>query len=143
MVKSQPAAEDAVQEALARAWERMDHGEHIDSLPGWVTVTASNLARSGLRRLRAERRATARIDPGTNEAPLSTGAEDRLDVVHAVQGLPRRQREVIVLHYYLDMSIAEIASAVKTSEGAVKNALYHARIAVAQQLGDPSKERDG
>lgn len=44
---SRPAAEDAVQEALARAWERSERGEHIESLQAWVTTVAMNLARSG------------------------------------------------------------------------------------------------
>jgi DNA-directed RNA polymerase specialized sigma24 family protein len=46
---SRPAAEDAVQEALIRAWERSDKGEEIASLEGWVATVALNLARSGLR----------------------------------------------------------------------------------------------
>ena len=52
---SRPAAEDAVQEALLRAWARSEKGDEIDSLEGWVTTVALNLARSGLRRIRSER----------------------------------------------------------------------------------------
>jgi DNA-directed RNA polymerase specialized sigma24 family protein len=48
--QSRPAAEDAVQEALVRAWER---GE-VGSLPAWVSAVAMNLARSSLRRLRID-----------------------------------------------------------------------------------------
>jgi len=42
---SMPAAEDAVQEALARAWERSERGQDIGSLPAWVTTVARNLLR--------------------------------------------------------------------------------------------------
>ncbi|HET7928766.1 MAG TPA: sigma factor, partial [Actinomycetota bacterium] len=74
---SRPAAEDAVQEALLRAWERSEKGEEIDSLEGWVTAVALNLARSGLRRIRAERRARARMHaPALGEPPTV----DRVDV---------------------------------------------------------------
>ena len=45
-------AEDAVQEALARAWEREARGETIDRLPAWITTVALNLARSQMRRWR-------------------------------------------------------------------------------------------
>ena len=56
-----PAAEDAVQEALVRAWIRSDRGDVIDSLPAWVAVVAMNLTRSGWRRATAERRAGATL----------------------------------------------------------------------------------
>src|SRR5512132_3944892 len=84
---SRPAAEDAVQEALLRAWERSEKGEEIDSLEGWVTTVALNLARSGLRRIRSERRARARL-PGPPAGELPSA--DRLDVDRALATLPRR-----------------------------------------------------
>ncbi|HKN79817.1 MAG TPA: sigma factor [Actinomycetota bacterium] len=40
---SRPAAEDAVQEALLRAWERSEKGEEIDSLQAWVTTVTQTL----------------------------------------------------------------------------------------------------
>jgi RNA polymerase sigma-70 factor (ECF subfamily) len=58
---SRAAAEDAVQEALARAWERSERGERIESLKAWVTTVSLNLTKSGLRKLRAERRAAQRL----------------------------------------------------------------------------------
>ena len=56
-------AEDSVQEALARAWERLDRGDAIDRLAAWVTTVALNLARSQMRRWRSERRARDRLGP--------------------------------------------------------------------------------
>src|SRR5204863_7296044 len=61
MCGSRAAAEDAVQEALARAWERTERGERIESLRAWVTKVAINLVRSGFRRRMAERRAGERM----------------------------------------------------------------------------------
>lgn len=52
-----PAAEDAVQEALARAWERSERGQRIESLTAFVATTARNLLRDRFRRLLVERRA--------------------------------------------------------------------------------------
>ena len=125
------SAEDAVQEAIVRAWERSDRGMEIASLDRWVATVAMNLSRSRLRRLRVERLARPRLSesPGI-EAP--TG--DRLDVVRALAALPRRQREVTVLRYYLDLSTADIATEMHTSEGTVKSQLSKARAHLADAL---------
>jgi RNA polymerase sigma-70 factor, ECF subfamily len=134
---SRPAAEDAVQEALIRAWERSDKGEEIDSLEGWVTTVALNLARSGLRRLRSERRARARLHASMVGEPPTA---DRLDVDRALAALPRRQREVAVLRYYLQLSTREVASALELDVGTVKSTLFRARAALAQALGIDENE---
>lgn len=134
---SRPAAEDAVQEALLRAWERSERGERIDSLPAWVTTVSLNLARSGLRRLLAERRARdrlGRIDPAEPEAA------DRLDLERALAALPRRQREAVVLRYYLGMDTREVAEVLRINEGTVKSTLFRARAALARALGVPETE---
>jgi RNA polymerase sigma factor (sigma-70 family) len=129
---SRPAAEDAVQEALLRAWERSEKGEEIDSLEAWVTTVALNLARSGLRRIRSERRARARLHaPAPGEPPTA----DRIDVDRALAMLPRRQREVAVLRYYLQLDTREVASALEVGEGTVKSTLSRARAALAEALG--------
>jgi len=135
---SRPAAEDAVQEALLRAWERSEKGDEIRSLEGWVTTVALNLARSGLRRIRSERRARARLDTsGVGELPTA----DRIDVERALSKLPRRQREVVVLRYYLQLDTREVASALQINEGTVKSTLFRARAALAEALGiDDSEE---
>jgi DNA-directed RNA polymerase specialized sigma24 family protein len=94
---SRALAEDAVQEALARAWERSERGEDIRNLGAWVTTVALNLSRSGLRRLRVERRAGSRSVARVSDEPSTL----RVDVERSVVALPRRQREVVILHYFL------------------------------------------
>jgi RNA polymerase sigma-70 factor (ECF subfamily) len=129
---SRPAAEDAVQEALLRAWERSEKGEEIESLDGWVTTVALNLARSGLRRMRSERRARSRLrTPTVGEPPTA----DRIDVDRALAKLPRRQREVAVLRLFLEMSTADVATVLHIGEGTVKSTLSRARATLADQLG--------
>jgi RNA polymerase sigma-70 factor, ECF subfamily len=134
---SRPAAEDAVQEALLRAWERSEKGEDIESLSAWVTTVAMNLARSGLRRLRSERRARARLHGSAASDPVSS---DRVDVQRALSTLPRRQREAVVLRYYLQMDTREVATALGINEGTVKSTLFRARAALASALGVPEDE---
>ena len=135
--ESRPVAEDAVQEALLRAWERSEKGEEIESLEGWVTTVALNLARSGVRRIRSERRARTRLASAAVGEPPSA---DRIDVDRALAALPRRQREVAVLRYYLQLSTREVATALELDEGTVKSTLFRARAALAQALGIDENE---
>jgi RNA polymerase sigma factor (sigma-70 family) len=129
---SYPAAEDAVQEALVRAWMRSERGERLESLPAWVAAVALNQTRSGWRRAMAERRARRRIP----ESPVAVPgpSDDHLDVARALATLPRRQREVAVLRYLLEMSTAEVASALGIGEGTVKSSLARARTHLARAL---------
>ena len=135
---SRPAAEDAVQEALARAWERSLRGEPIDRLEAWVTTVAMNLARSRLRRMRSEWRARGRLEA----TPATTPGPERADLRRALEAPPRRQREVTVLHYYLDLDVAEVARSLGVSTGAVKASLHFARRALARSLGEPEDEEE-
>ena len=122
-------AEDAVQEAIVRAWERSERGERIEALDRWVAAVAMNLSRSRLRRLRVER--PRLVAAATTDEPSG----DAIDVRGALAALPRRQREATVLRYYLDLSTAEIARLMKTSEGTVKSQLSKARAHLAGSLG--------
>jgi len=138
---SRPAAEDAVQEALARAWERSERGEEIESLTAWVTAVSLNLARSRLRRVVAERRARERMGSRVGKTVTSpSDAGERVDVLRALASLPRRQREATVLRYYLGMNVAEVASALGVHEGTAKTTLFRARQALAAALGERDME---
>src|SRR3989442_283397 len=74
-------AEEAVQEALVRAWERSQRGEQIESLTAWVAAVAANILRSGVRRRIVERRARRRLATRGDTLPQPESAtEDRVDV---------------------------------------------------------------
>ena len=129
---SYPAAEDAVQEALVRAWIRSERGERLESLPAWVAAVALNLTRSGWRRSIAERRARGRWSERSVSAVAPS--EEHIDVARALEALPRRQREVAVLRYLLEMSTAEVAAALGITEGTVKSSLARARTHLVEAL---------
>lgn len=146
MCGSRSAAEDAVQDALAKAWERSERGEHIEQLAAWVTVVARNNLRSWFRRVRAERRARDALEARetlerATGARTGGGAEDRLDVARALALLTETQREITVLHYYLGMTVADVGRALGISDGTVKSTLHRARQILAPALGidDPSE----
>ena len=136
---SRPAAEDAVQEALLRAWSRSERGESIDSLASWVVTVALNLSRSGVRRAFADRRARSKVAAlHVPDAPEPSG--DATDVRRALAALPRRQREVVVLRLMLEMDTAATAGALGISEGTVKSTLSRAREVLADALGTDDRE---
>jgi RNA polymerase sigma-70 factor, ECF subfamily len=54
--------------------------------------------------------------------------------------LPRRQREVVVLHYFLDLAVDDIAAQLNVTSGTVKTSLHRARAALATVLGDTNDE---
>ena len=125
MCGSRPAAEDAAQGALAKAWERSERGERIEELAAWVTVVARNSLRSWFRRVLAERRGRAALGPESDPWPGTS--DDRVDVVRALARLTKIQRDTTVLHYYLGMTMAETGRALGVSEGTVKSTLHRAR----------------
>ena len=125
---SLPLAEDAVQEAFARAWRRADEGGTFEHLAGWVVTVALNQTR----RSRSLAR-TIQPDVGVLPVPALDPVE-AIDLRSAVVLLPSRQREVIVMHYFLDWSIATIAASLDVSEGNVKNALFRGRRSLAEKL---------
>jgi len=114
-------------------------GEAIDSLGSWVATVALNVSRSGMRRTMAERRARHRLGTPTATTPDSSHG-DVVDVERAVASLPRRQREVVVLRYLLDLNTAETATTLRINEGTVKSELSRARAALTQRLGTVSME---
>jgi DNA-directed RNA polymerase specialized sigma24 family protein len=97
-----------------------------------VTTVALNLARSGLRRVIAERKARSRLQ---GIAGTDLIGPERVDVERALAKLPRRQREAVVCRYYLGMDTREIAKVLNVSEGTVKSTLFRARAALAVSLG--------
>jgi RNA polymerase sigma-70 factor (ECF subfamily) len=130
-------AEDAVQEALARAWEQTARGTEIERLPAWITTVALNLARSQMRRWRCERRARTRLGALRPEIHDVTGASgDAYAVRQALLALPRRQREVTALRYYLGLDVRAIAEHLHIAEGTVKAMLFRARQSLAAALDD-------
>ena len=119
-------AVDAVAEAVARAWERVSKGEEIDNLGGWIRVVAFNVARGTFRRRRNERLAFERLNAAV-ETPGPDVLTPASDMQALLASLPRRQREVVVMHYFLDIPVDEVATELGLSEKTVRNFLRRAR----------------
>lgn len=129
-------AEEVTAEAFARAWAQWQKVKQMDSPVGWVYRVALNEARSGFRRSRHERRATARI--ARSVAPAPTEPDDTL--WEAVRELSPRARTAIALRYVADMPEAEIAQSMRVARGTVAATLFSARRQLADALGNQYEE---
>jgi RNA polymerase sigma-70 factor (ECF subfamily) len=136
------AAEDAVQEALAKAILAERRGQQIESLPAWVRVVALNLLRNRWRSLRRELMALRRMKDSQQIAPPDDMGEIALDLQQAIAQLSHRQREVVALHYRLGLSVRETAAAMGVTDGTVKTLLSRARSALAATLGGAGETDD-
>lgn len=133
-------AEDVVAEAFCQLHRRWSKLRSPDAAGAYVRSSVVNLVRMRLRHVQVVRRHqhTLAEEPGTvgsaeREVLLR---EDQRALVAALEGLAPRQREAIVLRYWLDLKEAEIAAAMGISRGAVKTHTSRAMSALAQALGE-------
>lgn len=122
-------AADAVDEAMARAYQRWGTVSRYDNAAGWVYRVALNWAISSLRRRR-------RLVPSSADG--SVGAPQHPDpaLVQAVRSLPVAQRSVVVLRFHLDWSLEQISVALGIPVGTVKSRLHRALTSLRETLGD-------
>jgi RNA polymerase sigma-70 factor (sigma-E family) len=116
------AAEEIVQDsfvAMHGSWRRLrDH----DRALAYLRQAVVNRSRSALRHRTVEQRhAPAPMPDHASAEHGALEALERDDLIRALQRLPRRQREVLVLRYYVDLSEAQIADTIGISRGAVKS----------------------
>ena len=133
------AAEDLAQEAFLAAhrnWPRVSDYPRPDL---WVRRVVANLSVSAFRRRVAEARALGRIALGRTP-PLPELSADDAGFWQAVRSLPRRQAQVVALHYLEDRPLADIASILGIAVGTVKKHLHDGRRALAERLGVEDEE---
>ncbi|SCG41834.1 SigE family RNA polymerase sigma factor [Micromonospora halophytica] len=124
-------AQDAVQEAYIRAWQRWSTVSGYDDPEAWVRVVASRIAVSRWRSLRS--RARAYLRHGVQESVPGPGT-DTVEVVAALRRLPEEQRTALALYYLLGMPVAEVARETEAPVGTVKARLSRGRAALAGLL---------
>lgn len=124
-------AQDAVQEAFIRAWDRrkeLDRAQHPEA---WVRTTAYRLSVS---RWRKAVRAFRQPDRALEDRRPTEIDSDRLMINQALKQLPEAQRRVIVLHHLCDLSVDDVAHEVGAPSGTVKARLARGREALARLL---------
>jgi RNA polymerase sigma-70 factor (ECF subfamily) len=123
------AALDVAQDAMAKLVPRWGDVARHPTPEGWAVTVATRIVLGGWRKRSGVRPPPTR---GT-ESPESPVVE-RVDLVAALRRLPRRQREVAVLLYVADLSVAQVGAALGCSDGTVKQHASRARSALRASL---------
>jgi len=134
-VDDRTAAEDLVQEGFIRLAGNASRIENPDRAAAYLRSIVINLCRDHNRRgLVSLRHRPPLVEPEVSAEEQATLREDVREVVDAVRALPRRQRDCVVLRYYLDLSISEIADTLSLSVNSVKTHLQRGMRALESQL---------
>jgi RNA polymerase sigma-70 factor (ECF subfamily) len=138
-------ARDAVQDGLIRAWRDLPGLRDPDAFDGWLHRLIVN-ACLDLARRRRRRPIEVELSPIHHPAvaDASTGVARRDLVENVLRSLDPDGRAIVVLHYYLGMSLPEVATSLRIPVGTVKSRLHRAliemRIAMSDMTDEPQRE---
>lgn len=136
-------AEDAVQEALLRAWQDWPNLRDRAALRGWLLRITVNVCRNWQQgRFGTRRRLTESLETSGEADPIATLATDpgssnhavALDIYQAINRLNAEYRVVVVLRYFAGMDATEVGMALGLSPGAVRTRLHRALALLRHQL---------
>ncbi len=137
LVRDVETAEEVVQDAFVAMHGRWRTLRDPDKGLAYLRQAVVNRSRSVLRRRGVETRRVPSVVPdGPGADDHAVASERRGRVLDALRALPTRQREVLVLRYYLDLSEAEIADTLGISRGAVKSHASRGATALRRRLED-------
>lgn len=130
------AAEDLAQEAFLAAYLEWDKISTYDNPGAWVRRVVANKASNAVRRRLAEARALGRAFlKGRDQVSVAELPEEHAEVWRALRALPRRQAQVVALHYQAEYTVGEIAATLGLAQGTVKKHLHDGRLTLARRLG--------
>jgi RNA polymerase sigma-70 factor (sigma-E family) len=136
MLGDAAAAEDVVQDAFLGLYRRWDSLADSSAAPSYLRTSVLNGCRTAIKR-----RSRPGIPAGrpleSAEAAVLLGEEHRA-VLAAIRRLPARQREALLLRYYVDLTEGQTAEAMRVSRGAVKSATSRALAALGRMLKEES-----
>jgi RNA polymerase sigma-70 factor (sigma-E family) len=149
LVRDQQVAEDVAQEAFVATYRRWSSLRSTDTALAYLRTCTVNGSRSALRhRVVRQRHAHAespdaddlRLAPSAESSALHADERDR--IMALISELPLRQREVLVLRYYLDLDETAIATSLGISRGSVKTHASRGISALRSRMGDTFREED-
>jgi RNA polymerase sigma-70 factor (sigma-E family) len=133
MVGDLATAEDVVQDAFEQLHQRWPRLRDDDKALAYARSAVLNRCRSVHRRGALARRHAAGLAPAAAPDPAHACTEHGA-MMAALRGLPRRQREVIVLRYYADLDVAQVAATLGIGPSAVRSTTTRGLAALARAL---------
>ena len=137
-------AEDMAQEAFLRAYRGLAKWRGEGAFSTWLFALATNLYRSELRRIPAGSKQLDEVDEPRDPRAIDGGLED-LDrdqaVRRAVDMLPEKYREALILFYFQEMDLSAAASSLGVAEGTLKARLFRGRKILESKLPSLLKAR--
>jgi RNA polymerase sigma-70 factor (ECF subfamily) len=134
MTGSLAEAEDAVQEAFARAWQRWGEVRDYAEPEAWIRTVAYRISVSSWRKARNRLAAHRSHDAALSDVPGLN--PDHLALVSALRRISADQRQAIVLHHLVGLTVAEIAEETATPSGTVKARLVRGRKLLAPYVSE-------
>jgi RNA polymerase sigma-70 factor (sigma-E family) len=132
-------AEDAVQDAFVSAYTHWSDLRDPAAAPAYLRSAVINRCRSRLRDKLRRSDSPAMLlvgNPETSSEEVAVARTEQSRLAGAVGTLPRRQREVVVCRYYLELSLVETAELLGIGVGSVKRHAHRGVTALSQQLGE-------
>ena len=142
ILRDEYAAQDAVQETFIEAWRSLPGLRDPDKFDAWARrLLVRACFKSGRRNRRVgafEIQLTPADEPGIPGSELDLDIHDQLE--RGLARLPRDQRAVVVLVYYLDLPLADAAQAMNVPLGTVKSRLNRATQALRAAIDADDRE---
>ncbi|MBA2557652.1 MAG: RNA polymerase sigma factor [Chloroflexi bacterium] len=134
ILRSADLAEDAVQEALVRAWQQLPSLRDPDRFDAWLYRLVVNACADQGRQLRrwSQQVRPLPVEPSIGDDTKSVADREQLE--RGFSRLKPEQRAVVVLHYYSGFSAAEIAHMLGIPEGTARSRLHYATEAMRAAL---------
>jgi RNA polymerase sigma-70 factor (ECF subfamily) len=142
ILRHRESAEDITQDAFIKAFQNITRLREKEKFGPWLAAIATNLARNHLKREKRLYYSGNPVEPEAGSAQITPSSteeqvireEEIARVRAALRTLPPEQYQVVIMQYYYDLKLAEIARLLKISPGTAKSRLFRARVRLSRVL---------
>ncbi len=142
ILRHREIAEDITQDAFIKAFQNITRLREKEKFGPWLAAIATNLARNHLKREKRLYYSGNPVEPEAGSAQITPSSteeqvireEEIARVRAALRTLPPEQYQVVIMQYFYDLKLAEIARLLKISPGTAKSRLFRARVRLSRVL---------
>lgn len=142
ILRHRESAEDITQDAFIKAFQNITRLREKEKFGLWLAAIATNLARNHLKREKRLYYSGNPVEPEAGSAEITPSSteeqvireEEIARVRAALRTLPPEQYQVVIMQYFYDLKLAEIARLLKISPGTAKSRLFRARVRLSRVL---------